>query len=347
MTGRLTMALGVLSISGLSAAMDDAGLPKWNGNERKELEAAGWIAGAALLTDEPIPDEPKLEAPAALNVEQPTAEEIADDAKPSPVIPEQFLPAYFAERPKSFLIDPQGLLSPSDYRDRLSFLNYHAGDSSIDLFVYVMGGDQEIPSEVREEEMIERFFSEGRPAAIVYYYLGAPQRSVVYLSPSLTDSVSAAEQRRALASSVVQAFEKINASEQIEAFLVQMSIRIYWMERMLGTAPVTVEGMPVISRRAESAPGPGLDRNEKLERAKQLAGEFGTPAGVLVGSLLAAVCMAKWVRRRARYEFPDFDVEPRLGGAHAAGVGAVISFASAAVPPASQRDQVPDYLRRA
>ncbi|RYD41508.1 MAG: hypothetical protein EOP85_12590 [Verrucomicrobiaceae bacterium] len=30
-----------------------------------------------------------------------------------------------------------------------------------------------------------------------------------------------------------------------------------------------------------------------------------------------------------------------------AGVGAVISFASASLPPASQRDQVPDYLRRA
>ncbi len=30
---------------------------------------------------------------------------------------------------------------------------------------------------------MERFFSEGRPAAVVYYYMGAPQRSVLYLSP--------------------------------------------------------------------------------------------------------------------------------------------------------------------
>jgi hypothetical protein len=63
--------------------------------------------------------------------------------------------------------------------------------------------------------------------------------------------------------------------------------------------------------------------------------------------LAAAGALGWWLRRRARYRFPELDVEPRLGGAHAAGVGAVISFASAALPPASQRDQVPDYLRRA
>ena len=192
--------------------------------------------------------------------------------------------------------------------------------------------------------MIERFFSEGRPAAVVYYYLGAPHRSVVYLSPSITDSISAAEQRRALASSVMQAFEKTNPSEQLEAFLVQMSIRIYWMERMLGGATATVDGLPLLPAPATAKQ---LAKSEKLEWARGIALKFAMPAGVALASLLAAFAMNFWLKRRARYHFPDFDVEPRLGGAHAAGVGAVISFASAAVPPASQRDQVPDYLRRA
>jgi hypothetical protein len=53
-----------------------------------------------------------------------------------------------------------------------------------------------------------------------------------------------------------------------------------------------------------------------------------------------------WLRKRAIYRFPELTVEPRLGGVHGAGVGAVISFAGAAVSPASQRDQRPDYLRR-
>ena len=253
---------------------------------------------------------------------------------------------YFGERPKSFLVDPQGLLSPVDYRDRLGFLNYHAGDSSIDLFVYVFKGGQDIPGEVREEELVERLFSEGRPAAVVYYFMGAPQRSVMYLSPSLTDAVSLAEQRRALESSVMQAFKDVEPSGQIEAFLVQMSIRIYWMERMLVGGEVVGEGMPAGDRPAKASEKRSATMERFLpvfERAKR----FTVPAAVIAGALVSALALSSWLRRRARYRFPDFEVEPRLGGAHAAGVGAVISFASAAVPPASQRDQVPDYLRRA
>ena len=238
------VAFAVLFLTVKASAIDEPALPVWQGKERDELESKGWVPGALLLSGDPVPDDSAKSEP--LQMEQPKPEEIAEDLKSSPEIAEKFLPAYFAERPKNFLIDPQGLLGPTDYRDRLSFLNYHASDSSIDLFVYVMGGDQEIPSAVREEEMIERFFNTGRPAVIVYYYLGAPQRSVVYLSPSLTDSVSAAEQRRAVESSVMQAFEKTKPSEQFEKFLVQMSIRLYWMERILAGESATASTVQVI-----------------------------------------------------------------------------------------------------
>ncbi len=336
----LPATLAAVFLTATATALEEPALPTWHGKERAELEAKGWIPGALLLSHDPIPDEPAKPEP--LQVEQPKPGEIAGDLKPSPEIAEKFLPAYFAERPKNFLVDPQGLLNPSDYRDRLSFLNYHASDSSIDLFVYVIGGDQEIPSAVREEEMIERFFTEGRPAAIVYYYLGAPQRSVVYLSPSITTSVSAAEQRRALESSVMQAFEKTKPSEQFEKFLVQMSIRIYWMERMLAGETAAASTPSIIA-----TAGAGHAKSAKLIWLQALALKALIPATILFGAFLTALGFHHWLRLRARYRFPEFEVEPRLGGAHAAGVGAVISFASAALPPASQRDQVPDYLRRA
>lgn len=317
-------------------------LPTWEGDERKLLEASGWVPGAILLTGDPVPDEAVETSAPPLEVEQPLPEEIADDLAQSSEVPEKFLPAYFAERPKTFLIDPQNLLSPTDFRDRLSFLNYHSSDSSIDLFVYLIGGEQEIPSEVREEEMIERFFSEGRPAAIVYYYLGAPQRSVVYLSPSITDSISAAEQHRALESSVMQAFERVKPAEQIEKFLVQMSIRIYWMERMLAGEPTLSDALPVVISKSKPA-----DKPSKFLWIQELVEKSAVSVAAGVAGLLLIFGGKIWLRRRGRYRFPDFEVEPRLGAAHAAGVGAVISFASASVPPASQRDQVPDYLRRA
>lgn len=342
---RLPVITIVLLLTATAFAFQEPALPSWDAEERTELEKSGWVPGALLLTDEPVPDEPEQPAATPLAVEEPKPEEVAEDLKVSPEIDEKYLPAYFAERPKTFLVDPQGLLGAADARDRLGFLNYHASDSAIDLFVYVIGGNQEIPSEVREEELIERFFSEGRPAAIVYYYLGAPQRSVVYLSPSITDSISAAEQHRALESSVMQAFEKTNPSEQFEKFLVQMSIRLYWMERMLSGGEAVhpqLLASPFPDRKVKAASGIG-----KFVWLSQLAVRFSIPAAVVLGAFLTAFGFNHWLRLRARYRFPELEVEPRLGGAHAAGVGAVISFASASLPPASQRDQVPDYLRRA
>jgi hypothetical protein len=345
MRARSGVLVFVVAVSGASA-MVEPGLPVWEEGERAGLEASGWVAGGLLLSDDPIPEEPKEEEPVPLVVEEPEAGEIAENEVPPDEIPEQYWPAYFAERPKSFLVDPQGLLSQVDYRDRLGFLNYHAGDSSIDLYVYVFKGEQDIPGEVREEEIVERFFSEGRPAAVVYYYMGAPQRSVMYLSPSLTDAVSAAEQRRALESSVMQAFKDVDPASQIEGFLVQMSIRIYWMERMLGGGEGQIEEGPVVAKAVKST-GRKSSFAASLEPYIEPAKRYATLAGFMAGIAAVALGMGAWMKRRARYRFPDFEVEPRLGGAHAAGVGAVISFASSAVPPASQRDQVPDYLRRA
>lgn len=343
----LTMAIGFCLTGALAvAARVEPGLPVWNDAERATLEKAGWVAGGLLLTDGPVSEDTGTTADEPLDVVQPTAEEIAGTETPANEIPDRFRPEYFDERPKTFLVDPQGLLGPVDYRDRLGFLNYHAGDSSIDLFVYVFKGDQEIPGEVREEEIVERFFSEGRPAAVVYYYMGAPQRSVLYLSPSLTDIVSAADQRRAMESSVMQAFKDVDPSRQIEGFLVQMSIRIYWMERMIGGASEAGDHPPVVyqaARVGEETPTVMV----KLRPLLESAGRFALPASLAIATLLVAMVAAFLGKRRARYRFPEFDVEPRLGGSHAAGVGAVISFASSAVSPASQRDQVPDYLRRA
>ncbi len=318
-------------------AADGPPLPSWDPQIRKEMLAAGWLAGGDLL-----------EAPAEqpLMVDPPNLQEISGDDAPVIEVPEEFLDSYFAARPEKFLVDPQNLLSEREFHDRLEFLDYHAGDSSIDLYVYLFQGDQEIPSEVRKDELAERFFNGGQPAAILYYYLGAPERSALFLSPSLTDVISAPEQNRALESSAIQGAEKTIPAEQLERFLVQMSIRVYWMERKLGGHALNSDGsseavagglVPVV---VEAKP-------MKFDALRLRLAEFVVPAAMLLGAFLSALGLRHWGRSRKRYRFPDFEVEPRLGGRHAAGVGAVISFANASQTPASQRNQAPDYLRRA
>lgn len=329
-----------LTISSLQAANIEPSLPSWDDADRAAVKAGKWLPGSSLLTDEVPADEPPVEKQEPLP--GPTPEELAAEQTPPTQIPDKYLGAYFNERPTSFLIDPQKLLTSQQYRDRLSFLEYHATDSSIDLFVYVFGMAQDIPGEVRAEELTERLYSSGRPAAVVYYFLGAPQRSVIYLSPSLTDTVSGAEQKRALQSSVIKSLEKADSVDQLEAFSVQMSIRLYWMERMLSGATVP-EAVTSDHEVVKAVASPGM--MERLN--KILPPRWWLPVSVILGTMLVAFGMNAWLRYRARYRFPDFEVEPRLGGSHAAGIGAVISFANASVPPALQREQVPDYLRRA
>jgi hypothetical protein len=84
-----------------------------------------------------------------------------------------------------------------------------------------------------------------------------------------------------------------------------------------------------------------------LAPLKEMAMPYALPVGAVVGGLFLGLILISVFRMKRRYLFPEFNVEPRLGAAHAAGVGAVISFSSAAIPPSAQRDQMPDYLRRA
>lgn len=321
--------------TGCACAVSLPPLPVWDPEDKKAMEHGDYVPGLLLLTEDAPPE------PAKPDLAPPTAEEIAH-AQPSPEVAEQYLEAYFGARPVHFLVDPQGLLGKKETRDRENFLQYHSGDSAIDLFVYLFDGHQEIPSEVREEEIVERHFSGGKPAVVVYYYLGAPQKSDIYVSPAISEAVSAAEQRRALTSSVEEALEKPDKGAQLEAFCVQLAIRIYWMERAAGlvTEPaVTPQLRPV----AKAQHAPKAD-SPLVAKAKGIATEWGPPAGIMTAALLIVAGGLSFAQRRMRYRFPVFEVPPRLGGGHAAGIGAVISFGSTTQSPSSQRNDVPDYL---
>lgn len=331
--------------SHLACAVTEPPLPSWSAEDRKAAIDHGWLAGKLLLTFE-LAQAGEGESGTPLDIEAPTEEELAIAPGEDEEVSEEFLAAYFAEKPEGHLVDPQNLFSSKEQKDLEAFLARHSSDSSIDMYLYVFGSGQRIPGDVREEEVVERLYSVGKPAVVIYYYLGAPQRTGIYLSPIITDTVSAAEQRRALESSVMQAFGSTKPFEQANAFLVQMSIRIYWMERMAdGTADATLENIPG-DEVSSVAGGKGLPVKRRFEiPAWGLLAAWSFAAAL--GGLLVSWSLIMWWRARARFRFPEFEVEPRLGAGHAAGVGAVISFASPAIPPAMQRSQVPDYMRRA
>ncbi|RYD41507.1 MAG: hypothetical protein EOP85_12585, partial [Verrucomicrobiaceae bacterium] len=83
-------------------------------------------------------------------------------------------------------------------------------------------------------------------------------------------------------SSVMQAFEKTNPSDQFEKFLVQMSIRLYWMERML-SGDEAGHSHPY----ASVVPEPKAkvaEEGGKFVWLSQLAVRFSIPAAVILGA---------------------------------------------------------------
>jgi len=340
---RLLIAAALLCLPGHAEgrASSEPALPSWNEGDAQMLDSGLLVPGAVLLGTETVnPETGHSNEVSAVPAPEPT-EEIEEPVDPSNEIPEEFLAEYFEAPPVEMLVDPQRLLSQQEYADQLTFLQYHSGDSEVDLFVYLFDALQEIPSQAQAEQLVEQFFSGDRPAAVVFYFVGAPQRSSIRLSSHLTGLVSISEQRRLLSSSVTKALEKANIVDQLEGFAVQLSIRLYWVEKVFAGTPQAAE--PLVVLKEKPKPESGEDRLVRLI-------EVVRPVALLAGGLLAGlvVVWVAWllISRRLRYRLPEFEVAPRLGGEHGAGIGAVVTFGNPGLPPSFQRDQVPDYLRR-
>jgi len=303
-------------------------LPEWSDEELTALRSGEFVPGSALLA--PLTDEE-----ATLDVEAPDWELPDIDLDP---VPERFLDAYFGQRPDGYLIDPQGLLASSAREQQEAFLGYHASDSRIDCFVYLFEAEQAIPGEVRHEELAGRFFGEGKPALVICYFLGAPERAEVQLSPSLADAVPEAEQRRLLQGATLTAQASRDPVRQLEQFCVQASIRLYWMEKQAGLG--TAAGVGAAAPGLETAVAPTADDRVILSFLEA----WGLPVASIAGAAICALGFGLAMRWRARFRFPEFEIAPRLGGAHAAGIGAVVGFGNTTEGPARQRTEVPDSL---
>lgn len=295
------------------------------------MKFLAWIVSAALVFGGLASGETEVANPSEEATEEVTKTGLLDT----------FVEAYFGARPDKYLIDPQGLLSSKDREEREDFLQYHSGDSEIDLFVFLFSKDDRLPEGGAAAKMKKQFFSEGKPAVLAFYFLGDPKRAEISLSPSLAGAVPVAELRRSLTSSIGEAQEKPDAMSQLEAFCVQLSIRIYWMEQAAGLVNDTAAAPT-----SDPSTDPTANEVEELpiNEAKQWVREYGASVGIMGGAILIVVTGLSIVRRRARYRLPVIDVAPRLGGEHAAGIGAVISFANTQRSPSTQRNDGTDSL---
>jgi hypothetical protein len=319
-----------------------AALPEWTLPELEKIRSGELELGTTLFEGNPegLAGDELFEPPPAPIPDNP--QPLEDE--PYPVtIGEEFLASYFSGRPASYLVDPQGMLSMQQQRDRQSFLEYHAGDSEIDLFVYLFDRKQEVPSQGEIAKIFNQHFSRGQGlSALIYYFVGAPERSLMVMSPEVGEVVPSSAIKGALIYAKQQAESKSEPASQLESFSTALSIRLYWMEQELAkrhqdAALAATEGKTKVVEAREEAP------QLPAENWKVFLG-FGLVIVLIIGLALGG---AWWrIRQRKSYHFPEIEVRPLLDAPHGAGVGAVIHFGNATVPPSRQKESVPDYLRQ-
>ena len=113
----------------------------------------------------------------------------------------------------------------------------------------------------------------------------------------------------------MQALERADTGDQLAAFMVQLAIRIYWMERMIHGEPAPEESA---MQRAQLHTAKKLKRQptleERIEAVRPLVQPYLRPALWGGGVILLAGGFGWWWRRRATFRLPELEVEPRLGG---------------------------------
>lgn len=245
---------------------------------------------------------------------------------------------YAASSTDGFLIDPQRLLSGSEARERRDFLSYHANDSLIDLYVVLFKGDQILlnPGDLSGYHLNSRTGS--KPAVMIHYFMGDPERSKLYLAPDLQELVPLAEHGRALNRAVERANTGVSPLDQLEKFMVQTSIQMYRMEQLLREG--TAEPKPWIPETLEETKSQSAERDSLMAAigAFWAHWKYQLVGGVVL--LVGGWLLLRWLRGSATYEFPDTEAAERLGGAHGAGVGGVIEFGRKSKPPAAQYEKL-------
>ena len=329
-------------------------LPQWSDEDRARLLRGEIIAGADILVEDK-----RVIASLRLGLESEVLRALPPELEPEPeydpkVVPSEFLPLYFTSS-ESYLIDPQRLLSNQEALDRLGFLKYHADDSELKIRMYLFDSEQNLPASYTIEKLCEDHYADAPLTAIVFCFLGNPERSQLAFAGQGAADVLALDRRKMLESAMIKSMEKSDAAMQLESFIVQLSISLYWLEaqRAETLAALAAEGSRALAGKAWTS-GNGAGKAEVVTAIDAGGLSVLKPHmyWIVLGFLgllcVTAACVFGWLmwRRSRRYHFPVVETPERLGANYAAGVGAVIAFHKKLGSPSSQRNQVPDYLKR-
>ena len=237
---------------------------------------------------------------------------------------------YCFERPSTVhLMDPNHELSETTAEDFERFLVFHATDAQIPLKLIIIGRNQTLPAEVNLSNVAGGSTSPAQSALVVCPY-GEVWRTRLFVSRPILDAVPADYLNSLLYDCIRDGQRATDPDEQLHRLLVRLSVRMFWMQRMLATSPATAPAgaqapSPSKSQPLAEVPPPGGAPVHSLPVQSWLSRTFGGSAPGLLSLLaFAAYASWRWHRHKLRhYQWllpePDTTAIPAFGGASCGG----------------------------
>lgn len=268
-------------------------------------------------------------------------EEIVEEEayEPLPPLEGELADLYFAHAPVEFLIDPQRLLTEQKSNDIMRFLEFHADESKIRIYVMAIGENQKVPADVDIEALHQKWFSDS-PAVLMLYYREQPQQTQLVFNDSIRDSLPKSVFDRILQNCLREGAVADLAPDQVEKMAIELSIQLYWLSRLMETE--NKEDSPLVTASSVHEMMASPDAPELLR--EYAPGIFIDESGKMLSVILTVVfvlgglcvvgCAAwivMWWRGRENVSgepllFPEFRITRRLGGEFCGGGFVSMSF---------------------
>jgi hypothetical protein len=271
--------------------------------------------------------------------EEPLEEEEAYE--PLPPLEGELADLYFSHAPIDYLVDPQRLLTEQKSNDIMRFLEFHADESKIRIYVMAIGENQVLPEGVDLQALHREWFSDD-PAVVMLYYREKPEMTELFFNESIRDSLPKSVFDRIRQNCLREGAVADFAPDQVEKMAIELSIQLYWLSRLMenegkGKGAAALAAASNVHEMIASPDAPELLREYApgifVDQSGRMISLVLTVVFVL-GGLAAVGCFGwilMWWRGRETVSgepilFPEFRITRRLGGEFSGGGFVGMSF---------------------
>lgn len=238
----------------------------------------------------------------------------------------EFLAACTQTLPQEYLIDPDLLVPEMQNHDMMRFLEFHARDARIKLFVLIIARDSKLPEGAELEKIASGSLLQN-DACLLVYPLGEPWRTRLFVSKSVHDQTSTEFLSETIQACLREALQASDVHDQLHRYAVHLSTRLFWLQRALGShAMISSDKNQLLAEVTPAGTAPVQSTTSILSIV--IWSSVTLLALGIVG--IAGRQFRRYVQLRRQnrvWILPEPETVPRLGGAFTGGGGGMIRYA--------------------